>query len=59
MKERKIMVTIEALTNIPIKEFSKKSIQEMFDGHFIGTGAPYEETFIAHQVRGQVVKENK
>ncbi len=59
MKERKIMVTIEALTNIPIKEFSKKSIQEMFDGHFINTGAPNKETLTVHQIRAQAIKENK
>lgn len=59
MKPRKIMVTIEALSNIPIKEFSKKFIQEMFDEHFINAGAPNKETFTVHQVKSQVVAGGK
>ncbi len=59
MKERKIMVMIEALSNIPLKEFDKNFIQQMFDEHFTDKGAAGFETLTVHQVRGQVVKENK
>ncbi len=59
MKPRKIMVTIEALSNIPIIDLNKMNVQQMFDEHFIDTGASNEETFIVHQVKAQVVRPEK
>ncbi len=55
MKERKIMVTIEILTNIRLKDFDKLSMQEMFNQYFIDG----DEALIIHQVKSQVVKPEK
>jgi len=57
MKPRKLMVTIEMLTDIPSREFSKTNVQGMFDEHF--TDGEMGEVLEVHQVRAQVVKENK
>ena len=57
MKPRKLMLTIEILTNISAKEFTKFSMEALFINNFakvIGY-----ETLKVHQVRVQVVKENK
>jgi len=61
MKPRKIMVTIEALSNVPIKEFNKLNIQEMFDTDFIEAYTKNKdiEIFTVHQVKAQVVKPEK
>jgi len=55
MKPRKLMLTIEMLTDIPTKDFTKIGIEELFLNGFVGN----EETLTVHQVRAQVVKENK
>jgi len=57
MKPRKLVVTIEMLTGIPSREFSKTNMQGMFDGYF--TDTEMGEDLEVHQVRSQVVKENK
>lgn len=59
MEPRKIIITIEALSNIPLKEFCKVNIQEMFNENFTNLEYPCQEIFTVHQVRAQVVKENK
>ena len=56
MKPRKLMIVIEALTDIPAREFSKNNVQVTFDDNFV---IDDEEIFTIHQVRTQVVKENK
>jgi len=55
MKPRKIILTIEILTDIKLKEFNKPSIQEMFNNNFVNK----DENITVHQVCGQVVKPEK
>ena len=59
MKPRKLIVTIEMLTDIPSGEFGKSNIQVAFDDGFVNANAEPRETLEVHQVRTQVVKENK
>ena len=55
MKPRKLMVTIEMLTDIPSREFSKFNVQAAFYEIFRND----DEALEVHQVRTQVVKEDK
>ena len=55
MKLRKIIITIEALTDINLKDFNKESMNDLFILYFVKA---YEEITI-HQVHTQVVKEGK
>ncbi len=55
MKPRKVIITIEALTDIPIKSFKKHYIQVACDLYF----KVHDEIFTIHQVHAQVVKEEK
>jgi len=54
VKERKIIITIEALSNIPIKEFSIRSIQEMFDEHFTNDDEVNREALTVNHVKAVV-----
>jgi len=55
MKPRKIIITIEALTDIKLKDFNEESMNDLFILYFVKA---YEEITI-HQVHVQVVKEGK
>ncbi|MBE3137631.1 MAG: hypothetical protein IMZ43_09630 [Thermoplasmata archaeon] len=55
MKPRKLMMTIEMLTDIPTKEFTKAGIQTLFYDEFLQD----DEVLTIHQVRTQIVKEDK
>jgi hypothetical protein len=55
MKPRKLLVTIEMLTDIPSREFTKVGLQDLFYGGYKNDN----ETLTIHQVRTQVVKETK
>lgn len=54
MKPRKLILTIEVLTNIPVKEFSKDNMQGMFDENFTYTNM--EEALNVNQISIRVVK---
>lgn len=55
MKPRKLLVTIEMLTDIASRNFTKIGIEELFAKYFVIAG----EVLKVHQVRTQVVKEKK
>ena len=57
MKKRKIMVTIEMLTDIRLKEFNKFNVQHMFDDHF--ADAWKDEAIVVHQVKVQAIRPEK
>ena len=54
MKGRNITIKIEASSNIPIKDFSKKFIQQMFEEHFIDLGGGTEEFVYVQQVKAGI-----
>jgi len=56
MKPRKVILTIEMLTDIPLKQFNQRSITGIFEGWLEGW---IDEILEIHQVRAQVVKGDK
>lgn len=56
MKARKVILTLELLTDLPKKSFSKINLQEFFDGYQL---SEIDSTLEVHQVSFQVVKEEK
>lgn len=52
MKVRKVIVTLELLTNVKLKDLSKLSMQDAMD-------AVFDEGVIVQQVTKQVVKQTK
>lgn len=57
MKPRKVILTIEMLTNVKLKEFNKELLQDLFDNYW--TDPLDDETLVVHQVEAVVVKPDK
>ena len=55
MKPRKVIITIEALTDIKLKDFNEESMNDLFILYF----AKAYESITVHQAHAQVVKEEK
>ena len=56
MKARKVLLTIEMLTDFPKNSFKKADLQILFDGYLPESMC---EELVIHQVTFQVVKEEK
>jgi hypothetical protein len=57
MKPRKIILSLEILTTLPKKSFSKQGLQSLFDDYELDAGP--DTVIDIHQVLFQAVKEQK